>query len=151
MESLPNEMVCNILTFVSEYSPALRETCARWDAVMDVVVSTKRAKPTLTVEQLAYRGHTDLIETIGKDNISHEGIRKSMISASAKGRVETMNLLKKWGASNYNRALSAAAAGDYVTAMKLLKTWGATEYNWALAEAAREGCTEAIALLYRAS
>lgn len=107
----------------------------------------ERIKQVLSLEQLAGRGHTKLIEQVGKDNISTDKLKSMMNSAALCGRVETMKLLKAWGARAFNDSLAKAALGGSITAMKLLKEWGATDWDMALASAARGCHLEVIKLL----
>jgi hypothetical protein len=137
MDTLPRELVCTILTFASEYEPFIRKTCPLWDDAMDTVVANGRSKPALTIPGLAERGHTALIRLVGNADLSINELCQSMYKAAFGGHVDTMTLLKDWGAVNYDSALWAfanAAAGGSIKAMNLLNTWGATDYDFALAK-----------------
>lgn len=182
---LPIELQTNILTTCSEYSPVLKSTCRLWNNIIfDVKTEDDRRKTLglkpklsqiLSVDQLIKLGHTELIKYIGNDNFDNKRINELLICAAECGHIETMKLLKKWGATDYSLALSYATGRGHIKAMmllkkwggmlscqiafnnaarrghidvmKLLNAWGATDYDYALACAAEGGQIGAMILL----
>ena len=63
MDTIPNEILCDILSRCSEYTPVLKETCYEWN---DILSNTNIA---LSFEQMTERGHIGLLKYIGKDRI----------------------------------------------------------------------------------
>ena len=56
-------------------------------------------------------------------------------------------LLKDWGTTTYDIALTDAEKGGHISAMKLLSDWGATSYDIAMTDATNGKHFEAMKLL----
>ena len=67
--------------------------------------------------------------------------------AATYNRVAFMELAKKMGANDYDRALAHAANSGNVACLKLAKKWGARDYNRALKSAVKAGRTECMKIL----
>ena len=73
-------------------------------------------------------------------------LNKSLRLAAYGGHIECMKLLRNWGATKFDGALTWAAAGGYIDCMKLLYKWGARHFDEALEDAAYEGHIECMKL-----
>ena len=69
--------------------------------------------------------------------------------AAKDGKLLVMNVLKSWGATDYNSAFIAAIDNGQLDAMKLVHDhWGADDYYWGLVHAAKNGQLKAMRLLH---
>jgi hypothetical protein len=106
------------------------------------------AEIDIDIVELAAQGRVDDIVAIGVNNVELWDIQKALLAAAANDRLETMDLLKSWGARNYDAALNSATSAGKLDAMKHVRTWTKKlNYDCALCRAAENGQVKAMHLI----
>lgn len=67
-------------------------------------------------------------------------------AAAAGGHIAAMEILKVWGATDFDEALRSAAKGGHIAAMELAKSWGADSFKLVVSGAAEGGHVAAMEL-----
>jgi hypothetical protein len=79
----------------------------------------------------ADHGNIKIMKILWKSGFRY-GINPALGSAAYCGHLRALKLLKKWGATHFNRALYSAAESGCIPSLNLLKEWGATKFDDAL-------------------
>src|SRR3972149_2706482 len=130
-QSLPAEIVTEILSRVKGYSPSP-------SARKKLVNSQKEKK--YSIEELSMNGDIAFIKWIHKAKpLSLKFLNIGINFSAEGGRKDLVLLFKEWRATNFNQGMRYAARGGHKDLVLLFKEWGATEFDDGMAEAAEKG------------
>ncbi len=143
---LPPELLASVFEHLaSEERTLIAMASPYWYELVKGLWPALKTKPNKLLDWAAETGSLSLMKRSKKWGATD--FDRALRGAAYGGHIDGMKLAKKWGATDFGEAMVCAACGGQVESLKHLKKWGATCFLGAAKAAASQWQFESVRLL----